>query len=281
MIHRMVLLIMTIFLSGGAMAQTVFAVVVGDTNDGRLGPGVKENIARIEGLLSQVHSQGNINVSIAPEVVGDTFGCAAIKHAVDAVQWSDLDTLIVWYSGHGSRNISDTKIFPVLNCIRHPEDSVRPDRGLDIESGSLDGLETEQIIADVLSPGPARKPPRLLLVIVDACNNSVSASSAIPAGAAPVGGRPEAFRKLLLRYSGAIVMSGSKQNEYSYYFGDDSGGYFTKQMVQALSDVGAEKGNSITWDDVLNAGTKTIIVPNSSQGSQQPQHHEINLQLLQ
>lgn len=244
------------------VAQTVYAVLVGDTKDGLLGPGVEQNISNVTDLLTQIKTVAGINVVVEPPVTGEEFGCAAIRKAVNDVPWTSQDAVVFWYSGHGDRNRSDKKIFPVLNCLRHPEDQE---------------TETETVIAEILQPGPGRAPPRFLLTIIDACNKSIGASTSVPAGAEAVGQRKDAFTKLLLGYAGAIIASGSKQDEYSYYYGDNSGGYFTTQFLRVLADLSQAKGKDVTWDMLMSDAVKKIPVVDSDQGSQQPQYQEIGL----
>jgi hypothetical protein len=246
-----------------SVGQTVFAVLVGDTNDGQLGPGVQANIARIKGFLGQIKTEAGINVVVEPDVKGDDFGCAKIRQAVSNVPWTAADVVLFWYSGHGDRSHSDTKIFPVLNCLRHHEDTE---------------TETDDIVSQVVNPGPARKPPRLFITVVDACNKSFGEAPAIVANEPLVEGRKDAFHKLFLNYTGTIVSSSSVQNQYSYYYGDDSGGYFTKQVLQTINDISIAKGKDVTWDEILTAATRQITLPDSTQGSQQPQFREIFLQ---
>jgi hypothetical protein len=246
-----------------SFGQTVFAVLVGDTNDGQLGPGVQANITGVKNLLSQIKTEAGINVVIEPDVKGDDFGCAKIREAVNNVPWTPRDAVLFWYSGHGDRSHSDTKIFPMLNCLRHREDTE---------------TETDDIVSQVLNPGPTRRPPRLFITIIDACNKSFGESPAIVANEPNVEARKDAFRKLLLNYAGAIVSSSSVQNQYSYYYGDNSGGYFTKQFLRTINDVSIARGTGVSWDQVLAAATKQILVPDSTQGSQQPQFREFFLQ---
>ena len=120
-----------------SLGQTVHAILVGDT----LGdlPGTARNIELISGLLKQLQDEGGVNVVINADVVGDNFGCNAIRKAVQSTKWTRNDTVLFYYAGHGYKDNPEQSKFPGLDC-RNSNADVRTDfegnRGIDLLPGS-------------------------------------------------------------------------------------------------------------------------------------------------
>src|SRR5262245_5677188 len=83
-----------------AQSQKVHAILVADTLDGSIGPGIQENVKNVGALLGSLEIVGEIEVSRA-EVTGDAFSCKSILEAVDRLQVEPNDAVLFYYAGHG------------------------------------------------------------------------------------------------------------------------------------------------------------------------------------
>ena len=64
---RMVLMILAccFSLSAGASAQTIHAVLIGDTTDASIGVGITENLRKMRVFLQQAKSEGELNIVVS------------------------------------------------------------------------------------------------------------------------------------------------------------------------------------------------------------------------
>ncbi|HZP78535.1 MAG TPA: caspase family protein [Pseudolabrys sp.] len=254
--HRLLALLCVTFLwlaATQASGQTVHAIIVGNSLDGQIGPGVTENLKNMSGLLTSLDIVGEITV-VKTEVSGADFSCKSILQVVDKLEIKPADTVLFYYAGHGVGAPKISK-FPEFACDDPP-------------TGVQIGLKT---IQDRI----AKKKPHFLLAIADACNVPEG-----PAAAArpqftppPQPERKAALRHLFLDYTGFLLMSGSIPGQYSWYIntGETVGGYFTLQLLGAVNGQIAAKGARARWEDIAPAATKLIKVPTKPPINQKPQ----------
>jgi hypothetical protein len=106
-----------------ASAQTVYAVLIGDTTDTTIGSGITENLRKVKAFLQQVQTEGELNV-VVTEVKDAAFNCRGILTAVKALPVQKDDAVFFFYSGHGFRRSGTQTQFPEFDCRR----SADPDR---------------------------------------------------------------------------------------------------------------------------------------------------------
>jgi hypothetical protein len=266
---RMTLLVLTCWLSlaANASAQTIYAVLVGDTTDASIGVGITENLRKMRVFLEQAKSEGELNV-IVNEVKDDAFNCPSILAAVKALPVQASDTVLFYYSGHGFRRSNTQTQFPEFDCRRSKD----PDRA-----------EFSGIANLLLKPptGSSTAPPRLLLVIADTCNRQIELPEQAvgPSTAAQPPSRKNAFRHLFLQYSGTLMMSGSTPGEFSWYLnsGLQIGGFFTNQLLRAINGKILSEGANVRWEDIATDASKKIYIPREEETTQTPQYATLNL----
>ena len=232
-----------------SMAQTVHAILVGDTDDGTIGRGVQSNLEKMKQLLDNLGSDGGIRVEIT-EITGSKFGCAPINQAARQLQTSKNDAVIFYYAGHGYRLPGDsveTLPFPRFFCKtkENDEDADLADIAKQIESNS------SLTVA----------PPRFLVAIADACNEifpgNLTGAAAQPASIISTG-----LRHLLLGYSGEVIMAGAVPTENSYYLDSiTGGGFFTNQLLLSINNEIKRSVAAPMWSVVIANTKRRITVP--------------------
>lgn len=247
-------------LSPPAMAQKVHAVLVGDTNDFKIGDGVAGNLNLVRGLLNAAKNGGQIDMEILV-VSGDAFTCSNINKAVADLNVGPTDTVFFYYAAHGYRTAQTPTKFPDFDCKR-PGDAAGASAGMSA---------VVQTISDV-------KKPQFLIAIADTCNELLP-SAPFAEGKSIAGVEPAAWRRLFLRYKGKLLLSGVTPGpkQYSWYWtgGPDASGVFTRQFLDAVRGTMqkvAEEGNPelARWSTIYRASIRNIIVDKTGK-LQQPQ----------
>ncbi|MER9280706.1 caspase family protein [Mesorhizobium sp. M0522] len=243
-----------------AQSISIHAVLIGDTQDPTIGPGVAANLLQISALLAAARTEGglNINVSIVKD---DNFDCVNIQKAIDDIVVEKTDTVFIYYAGHGFRRSTSQTQFPEFDC-RRSKDPAR--------------VELARVADGLLRPGGSEPPPRLLIVLADTCNTPIQEGPPAQArGPASVADRHESFRRLLVDYSGTILMSGSSPGDPSWYL--SSGGFFTKQFVSAFAEELLSPINDVRWEDIVTQATRDIFIPTTTPTVQKPQAVTLDL----
>jgi hypothetical protein len=244
-----------------ANAQKVAAVLVANSLDSKslpqqaIGAGFAANLSLVKLLLNDAAKKGAIDVSVV-EIQDKEFNCKSITTAVDRMKVTTDDTVVFYYAGHGFRRPNTPTEFPLFDCKISP-----PDAAADPEIG----LST---IVDTLTKD---KKPRLVLAIADACNVVVPLPPSVRPRAAPselIAGPDvrSAFQRLFFEYRGRLMLSGSVPGEFSYYLngGPSIGGFFTNQLVGAITNEITSRGPKVTWEEIAADATKPIPIPGYS-----------------
>jgi hypothetical protein len=243
-----------------ADAKKIHVILVADTMDGSIGPGVAENLNNMKLFFKLVESEIPIDV-VTKEISGVGFNCKAINDAIAQLTIEPADAVVFYYSGHGfRRNATQTK-FPEFDCRR---------------SADPDTTELSSVISKIQV-----KMPRLILGIADTCNVEAPPPPTAAAAAAPgnAADRKAAFKRLFVDYSGTLMMSGAVPGEYSWYMtaGASLGGFFTNQLLKSINQKLGEEGPKIRWEDIASDATKPIFVPKDPPVYQTPQFAALNL----
>jgi hypothetical protein len=238
-----------------ARAQTIHAILVTDTLDGSIGTGISENRQNLKSFLLNVQSLTGLDVTTT-EVSGAEFNCKSIVSALNDLTLSADDTVLFYYSGHGSRENSSQTKFPEFDCRR----TMDPD---------IMGLSKAVVSIQA-------KRPRLIIAIADTCNEiepfptPAEAASAAP----PAADRKAALLHLFKDYSGSLTISGAILGEYSWYMtaGSSLGGFFTNQLLKAINQNINNNGSNVRWESIATDATKPIYVPADPPTTQNPQY---------
>jgi hypothetical protein len=267
---RIVLLILAccFSLSASASAQTIYAVLIGDTTDATIGVGITENLRKMRGFLQQAQLEGELNI-VVTEVKDAAFNCRSIVNAVKALPVQANDTVFFYYSGHGFRRSNTQTQFPEFDCRRTAD----PDRA------ELAGISN--LVLRPAADSSATIPPRLLIAIADTCNRQIELpeQAAGPATASLPPSRKAAFRRLFLQYSGTLMISGSTPGEFSWYMnsGIQIGGFFTNQLLRAINSKILSETAQVRWEDIATDASKKIFIPRDEETTQTPQYATLNL----
>lgn len=237
---------------------TVRALLVADTSDATIGIGTKGNLDSMRTLLRRASREGDFPLDLKT-VSGADFSCTSILAALDAMQAAPQDTVLFYIAAHGYRTSATTSRFPDYYCIK-PGD----------KPGTVVG--TGLVEARLKAKGA-----RFVIAIADTCNVTLSREpSALPQARTLEDVDPQAWRRLFLRYSGTILMSGSTPGKPSWYFngGRRPGGMFTLQFLDAVNENLAEATDErnpelARWSRIVNRATRKIVYNASI--NQQPQ----------
>jgi hypothetical protein len=244
-------------------AQTMHAILVGDTQDASIGIGITENLRNMNSFLQQIETEGQIGVSKS-EIKDARFNCKVIIQTIEQLNVGSTDAVLFYYSGHGFRRDSTQTKFPEFDC-RRTADSERAD------------------LAGIVNDLVQSKKPKFLLALADTCNKQITAPIAPPAAAAFPTDRRAAFQRLFRDYSGTLMMSGSVPGEFSWYQvqavvgGPPLGGFFTNQLLRTINQQILDQGPRTRWEDIATFATKTIFIPSGEPTYQNPQYAALNL----
>lgn len=243
-----------LLLSQTLYAATLHLVLVGDTNDNKIGKSVNLDIGEMEKFMGVVRVNTNLVLKQTKLVGADLSknkGYKAVRNAVLNLSVNNDDVVVFYYSGHGGRFESDKSRWPSLAV-----------EGVYTRSEYL--LPLDWVVKTLQD-----KKPRFFMAIADACNSIVG--SARYSRTPSTRGAANAFQKLFLGYKGHIIASGSIPKQYS--FGEpSSGGLFTNQLMAALSNA-VNSSSNLNWEDIMKNATKPIKVNSPTQKVQNPQYH--------
>ncbi len=246
-----------------AMAQKVHAVLIADTNDDSIGPGIVGNLKLMKSLLNQAKTVGQIDMDVHV-VAGSDFNCTNINKAVDGLNVGPTDTVLFYYSAHGYRTPQTPTKFPDFDCKR---------------AGNIaDAKAGMSATVAALSA----KNPQFIVAIADTCNIVLQRPPGVSERSAPLVAAA-AWRRLFLRYKGKLLMSGSLPGQFSFYRNDElASGLFTRQFVDAVIDtmqkVADEENPELArWSSVYRSASRPFPIdpPYLEQAIQQPQGEKV------
>ena len=246
-------LVLTVVFSFPAQAAALRVIIVIDADDSSIGAAV--DARNIEDLAEDIARSTNLTfhreiIKIEGELAATSRqpgrGNEFVKQAIEKLPVEQDDVVIFYYSGHGIGG----------NDPKWP--------GLAVEGGFT---PTHRLLEMSWVKNTLwEKQPRLLLVIVDACNNF----GTIPP---PHDGRktpfflPSIYPQLFLRYQGYLLASSSKRGEYS--IGGLGGGAFTNRFLRELK-IEQASTQPPRWENIVSRmDGKPIII--DDENKQHPQ----------
>jgi hypothetical protein len=209
-------------------AQKFHLVMVGDTQDERIGESCDRDIDRISSEANTICR--SIGYQLNRLIIKDeNFTPTNIKEALATLNCGKEDIIYFHYSGHGKRSIDNETHWPDLDFK---------------DRGTLPLLEIKKWIGT--------KPARLKIVIADCCNQFSSGTDRPTFEPIPslMTTNIEGNRKKLFTESSCFVISsGSQPGQFSYGTYEE-GGYFTNAFLEALQ-YNILTTNQADWNSVF------------------------------
>jgi len=248
-------LMLAVVFSFPTEAAALRVMIVIDADDNSIGAAVDarnienlaEDIARTTGLTFHpevIKIEGELAATSSRQPGrGNEF----VRQAIKRLSVERDDVVIFYYSGHG---VGD-------------KDAKWPGLAVEGVFTPIHRLLEMGWVKDILW----EKQPRLLLVIVDACNNFGTIPTPPPI---PHSGRKtlsSIYPQLFLQYQGYLLASSSKRGEYS--IGGLGGGAFTNRFLREL-EIERASTQPPQWENIVSRmDDKPIIVDDENQ--QHPQ----------
>lgn len=227
------------------------AILVGNTSDRGIAPGVRQNIKMMREEVARMAKFSGQPLQLAV-FQGETATLKNITEYLDHLQVSNDDVILFYQSSHGIRSTLHEGIWPFLVYE---------------EANTAIYFES---IHDYLRS----KNPRFLISIADVCNNVMEdVSHTDEKGSTDAIARAkylkketnkqimtDCYKKLFLESKGTVITSGSKPGQFSFiivkgWFSLKEGGLFTQSFNEALQIAARGKITS-DWEQVLKTTKK-------------------------
>ena len=189
-------------------------ILIGLTNDPSIGEASSRNLTAVRNLISEeVTSERIAGITVLEK---DDCNGEKILRVINQLAIPSTDTLFVYYSGHGAydpRRVSPT----------------------DLSEGHFFQIPTGDLMRRQLWESMVQKRARLTVLITDTCNveSFVREGRAVQEQRTVLRRDHAPFALLLLGHQGAIDISASDKNQYSW-FSSNYGGWFTIDACRIL-----------------------------------------------
>lgn len=214
---------------------TLHAVLVGDTNDLKLGIAMKANMNKVYGELSKVADLTGLDLNVVMTYGKSTKRNQVIEQ-IEQLEIEPDDVVIAYFSMHGYRTPSKTTPWPNL-----------------FFGEDYTGVEFDYLVTTIKD-----KNPRLLIALADSCNvvfpnNAVDTFPPIMAlgfGDYMSDLEISNYKKLFLETSGVIIASGSVPGTAAWGV-NAVGTFMTLALLDSLHDIVLETTN-VTWEEIFS-----------------------------
>jgi len=197
---------------------TLHSIIVADTLCD-IGFSVQADLKNVDEEVEKIAKFTGMDISKI-SVSEEKVTTSEMLELLDDVVFDDDDVVLFYFAGHGYRTCSKDRdnLWPILYF-------------------SLDdvGIDHEYITQALIE-----KNPRLLLSVVDVCNNYLPESYCPPmfsrsmSRAATEKEICDNYKELFLNFHGVIRVAGAKAGQVSW--GSSSGGFFTKALFLSLTE---------------------------------------------
>lgn len=219
-------------------AQKIHFICFADTNDPKIGSGVKQNVNLMTCFVMQLAAGLNMENDIEPLIVmqGNDCNNRNLHSVIQGFQCSSEDIVIFSYFGHGGRGVNDQSDFPQM-CLG---------------SNNQSEFVPLEFVKDALS----QKGPKFLIVLGDCCNSYSEyilpkTNTLVTAGPTMLSLRTtNALKKMFMDNYGSVISSGCKKGEYSWV-NSIEGGFFTNGLLKGLDEYVNTSNASYTWEELL------------------------------
>ncbi|WP_411823565.1 caspase family protein [Leptospira sp. 'Mane'] len=245
MTYRLVLTFLTVFsINFPIFSQTLHVLIMADTFDETIGKSVKKDLNNFKDFAQKVATSTGMTLKMTT-YQGDDYSSTNANNAIKSISPDANDTVLVYFSAHGSRTQSTPTKWPT---IYFPDEV------------SIDQNEIYKKLT--------KKKPRLLLVIADVCNVFADEDESVPNVIPRSMNSNEAlnYSTLFLNSKGSILASSSKPGQASIAY--EKGGAYTINLLSAIKNA-VKSSTPPRWADIMKISAKPID-PNSD-SRQDPQ----------
>lgn len=229
-----------------ANAQRIHFICFADTNDPKIGMGVRQNVNLMTYFVMQLATGLEMENDIEPLIIMQGSDCnhRNLQKVISGFECSQDDIVIFSYLGHGGRSVEDESEFPQM-CL-----------------GSND--QSQFVPLEYVKDALSQKGPKFLLVLGDCCNNYSEAilpkaNTLVTAGPTRMSlSSSKALKAMFKDNYGSVISAGCKKGEYSWVNSVD-GGFFTNGLLRGLDAYVGETRSSYTWEELLN-GVRNWVV---------------------
>jgi hypothetical protein len=205
----------------------LFAYLIADTNDPRIGKGVGISLAQMKQQLSSRITSNQLHLTV---ISGDDCTASNVIKELALIPSSNLDSIFVYYMGHGAFD------------PRYGNE--------DTSNGHFIDLKKKDVLRRTIWQYLHAAPAKLRVVVSDACN--------VEGEADPFKYRLEQRTRmmtvkgatglewLLLGHRGELDLSAAAPNQFAWY-SNVSGGFFSQQWIRL------GKTNESKWQPFLNS----------------------------
>ena len=208
-----------------AWGQTIHVILAADVSCNSIGRGVEVDLEQMTRLFQSNIPPANLNLVTIPS---ESMAPSGMLAAVNNLNVDSNDTIVFYYSGHGSFDVGTQRQF--FNLTR---------------GGNL--------YRETLLTAIKEKAPRLTVLLTDCCNNNVTVAGTRSAerlvfhsGRTPNSFSP-LFENLFLFCTGVVDITSSKPGEYS--FATQRGSTFTTPLVELLDSY--KTNEEMHWNEVV------------------------------
>lgn len=247
------------------LAQTFHFISMFDTNDQRIGSGMKtermlltNEMQTIAGYLEEFGYDCEFS-----EYYGNNCGKTPLMHAINNLNVSNDDIVLFYYGGHGARAYNDEgDRFPQM-CLGEKS-------------------ERNYVPSSLVKNMIAKKNPRLTVILTGCCNKEgvdITIKSIVAQSqgyTSQAGVNKEAFKQLFLNSQGVVQLTSSKAGEYSWC--NDKGSFFCLALLAVLDGVGKGQVDP-DWDSVcstVKGVVSSLNIPTSEGYVKQNPDYEVS-----
>lgn len=230
-------------------AKTFHTIIFGDTQDGSIGSGTKENVRviadwahRVSQALAPIGYGERTHVFTGADCTPDN-----LLRVMDGLDCHE-DIVLFYYGGHGGRSINDESDYPRM-CLGTSD----PNRFVKIS-------DIQEIIE--------KKSPHFSIIIADCCNSyydgDIPQSMMMPMGDHAASREYPAKRvQELFKDKGRVIGTGATKGEYGW-INSVRGGFFTSSFLDSFNFSMARKKETPSWNLIM-ADTRNLTFDKSNQ----------------
>lgn len=246
-------------------AQTFHVFIFANTNDPKIGKSCDVDKEKI--LVNVKTAARVLNYKVSTHIfTGKDFNKDNLRNALNNFSCSENDVVFFYFTGHGGRSQEDQEIWPQMNFNK-----------------SGQNVDEYYVPLNIVDKMFDEHGPKFRLVMADCCNNYANITPKVDMRGQTVVDNEnhtnEVFAKLFKDVKGNVLISSSKQGEYSYS-DTEKGGWFTANYIEALTKAMNKEVNT-SWESLLSyAKNATLAETQNNPSCPNPQtpQYEINIE---